>query len=142
MPLRQYDPKLVIITLGAIPLSGFADGTFLKIESNEDAFSLQVGTDGEACRSRSNNNSARLTFSLMQSSLSNDLLTAQHELDKAAPFGIGCVPLLIKDMSGRSVYAAEKAWIARRPSAEFGREASAREWTIDTDDLKALDGGN
>lgn len=142
MALRVYDPKQVVIAFGAIPVSGFADGTFLNVEQNEDAFSLQVGTDGEACRSRSNNNSARITFTLMQSSLSNDLLSAQHELDKALPLGAGAVPLLIKDLSGRSLFTCQKAWIVRYPSAEFGREATGREWVIETDALIAVHGGN
>lgn len=142
MALRVYDPKLVIITLGSIPMSGFADGTFLNVDYNEDAFSLQVGSDGEGTRTRSNNNSARVSISLMQSSASNDLLSALHELDKAAPGGIGAVPLLIKDLSGRSLFVAEKAWIVKAPAAEFGREAAAREWVIETDDLKAFHGGN
>lgn len=142
MSLKQYDPKNVLITLGAIPVDGFADGEFVKIENNEDAFTLQVGTDGEATRSRSNNNAAKITITLMQSSLSNDLLSSLHNLDKAVPGGIGCVPLLIKDLLGRSLYAAATAWIAKRPSASFAREAGPREWVIETNELIPFDGGN
>ena len=29
MAVRTYDPKQVIITVGGVPMSGFADGTFL-----------------------------------------------------------------------------------------------------------------
>ncbi len=142
MALRTYDPKLVLITLGAIPISGTADGTFLNIEQAEDAFSMQVGSDGEATRTRSNNNSATITVTLMQSSASNDLLSTLHNLDLALPNGAGCAPLLVKDLSGRALFVAEKCWIVRAPSAEFGREAAAREWQLMTDDLKRFDGGN
>lgn len=140
--VKPYDAKQVLITLGAIPISGFADGSFVKIENNEDAFTLQIGTDGEGTRSRTNNDSATVTFTLMQSSLSNDLLSALHNLDKTLPGGGGIVPLLIKDLSGRSLYLAQTAWIKKRPSAEFGREAGPREWVVETDKLIPFDAGN
>jgi hypothetical protein len=142
MALRQYDPAKVLITLGNDLLSGYADGTFLNVEQNEDSYTLQMGTDGEGTRTRTNNESARITVTLMQSSASNDVLSALHELDKAIGFGAGCVPLLIKDFSGRSIFSAEKAWIVKPPSSEFGREATGREWMIETDKLIGFTAGN
>lgn len=142
MALRQYDPKSVLIVLGAIPVSGFADGTFCAIEFREDAFMLQIGADGEGARSRSNDRSASITFTLQQTSQSNALLSALHVTDIASPGGAGCVPLLVKDALGNSIFAAEKAWIVKMPVSEYGREAGTREWKIETDRLDALDGGN
>lgn len=142
MTAKQYDPKAVTIVVGTLPVSGFADGTFLRIEQNADAFSLQVGSDGEACRTRSNDNSATITLTLMQSSLANDLLSDLHALDKSLPAGAGCVPLQVKDLSGRSMFIAQQCWIKKAPAAEFGREAGPREWTLETDSLIAYHGGN
>ena len=142
MPLRTYDPSQVIIVFSGIPISGFADGSFLTVEQNEDSFVLQVGTDGEGTRSKTNNRSGRVTFTLMQSSLANDLLQAQHTLDLLSPSGDGIGPLLIKDNSGRSLFSAEKAWIVRAPTGEFGREATSREWIVESDDLNQSHGGN
>jgi hypothetical protein len=132
-----------MIIAGGVPISGFADGTFLSVENNEDAYSLQVGTDGEAPRSRTNNNSARFTITLQQGSLGNAILSGLHTADKLAPGGVGCFPVLVKDLGGTSLYACEKAWIVKRPGAEFGRESGSREWIIETDNLAiAIDGGN
>lgn len=142
MTVKQYDPAKILITFGAIPISGFAPGTFLKIDASEDAFTLQVGADGEACRTRTNNNSGSVEISLLQSSRVNDLLSQQHELDKISINGLGCVPLLIKDLQGGFIASAQKAWIRKRPSAEFGDAASARTWVIDTDDLRVIDAGS
>lgn len=142
MPLRTYDPSQVTIVFAGIPISGFADGTFLSVEQNEDSFTLQIGTDGEGTRSKTNNRSGRVTLTLMQSSMANDLLASMHSVDLLSPSGDGIGPLLIKDISGRSMFAAEKAWIVRAPTGEFGREATSRDWVIETDHLIQSHGGN
>ena len=142
MPLRTYDPSQVTIVFAGIPISGFADGTFLSVEQNEDSFTLQIGTDGEGTRSKSNNRSGRVTLTLMQSSLANDLLASLHSVDLSSPGGDGIGPLLVKDNSGRSLFTAEKAWIVKPPTGEFGREATSREWIIETDHLIQTHGGN
>jgi hypothetical protein len=66
-------------------------------------------------------------------SASNDTLSAQHALDEAS--GNGAVPLLIKDLSGRTVAEAPNAWIRKLPMVEFGREVGTREWVLDCDEL-------
>lgn len=141
--LKVYAADEVEVIFGPIPLNkGTADGEFLRIEQNEDAFTTQVGTDGETTRSKTNNRSCRMTVTLMQTSDTNDLLSATHELDKNAPGGPGILPFIVKDMSGRTLHMAETAWIVRAPTASFGREAGPREWIFETNFLARLDGGN
>lgn len=142
MTLHTYYPDQVAMVFAGIPITGFADGTFLSVEQSEDSFSLQVGSDGEACRSRTNNRSGRVTFTLGQWSAANDLLSALHNVDISTPNGDGIGPLLIKDNSGRSLFAAEKAWIVKPPTGEFAREAGSREWVVETDSLVQQHGGN
>ncbi len=142
MPAKVYNPKDITIIFGPIIVSGFADGTFLSIDFNEDAYSLQVGTDGEGTRSKTNNKSATITFTLMQSSDTNDLLSALHQTDISTSGGDGIVPFLVKDLQGTSLYVAETAWIRKAPTSEFGREAGPREWAIETDNLVAFIGSN
>lgn len=143
MPLRTYNSADVSIVFAGIPMSGRADGAFLSVERNEDSYSIQVGTDGEATRSKTNNKSGRITITLMQSSQANAALSAFHN---AAEAGItdGIAPFLAKDNSGLppSVYAAEKAWIVRHPTGEFDREAGPREWVLETDNLIIFHGSN
>lgn len=142
MAVKVYDPKSVIISVGTFVLEGFADGTFVTVERNEDSFTLQVGSDGEAVRSKSNNQSGRITAQLLQSSPANDLLSALHATDENSPSGDGIVPVIVKDLNGTSLYTAQHAWIVKGPSAEYGREATAREWVIETNKLIANYGGN
>jgi hypothetical protein len=143
MALKTYNADEVLISFGPILLNaGFADGEFCRIENNEEAFAVVVGTDGDTTRSKTNNRTARITVLLMQSSDANDLLSAVHETDKNAPGGPGILPLMIKDNSGRALYMAETAWIVKQPDAAFGREAGPREWIFETNALVTHTGGN
>ena len=142
MALHTYDPAQVTIIFAGIPVSGFAEGTFVSIERNEDSFTLQVGADGEATRAKSNNRSGRVTLTLIQSSIVNDAFSALLAVDENSPSGDGIGPLLIKDLSGRTLVAAETAWLVKPATAEFAREATEREWVIETDRLNTFIGGN
>jgi len=139
MALATYDADKLVMVFAGIPITGYADGTFVGIDNNEESFGLMVGSDGDACRYKTNNNSARITFTLGQWSVTNNLLSALLTLDiEGVTEGIG--PLLIKDLSGTSIFACEKAWLVKPPLADFDRAPTNREWIIETDNLKRLDG--
>lgn len=140
MAAKTYDPSQVAIIVGGFQITGFADGSFLTVARNADAFALYVGTDGEGTRAKSNNKSGRITLTLAQSSDSNAILSGIAVADELSNNGI--VPVLIKDNSGNSLYAAETAWIVKAPDSEFGREIGSREWIIETDNLAVFVGGN
>lgn len=142
MALGTYDPAEVSLVAAGVPISGFAPGTFITVEYNEDAYSLTVGSAGDACRARTNNNSARITFTLLQSSISNPLLSAAHTLDRLTPAGDGVLPSGIKDNSGTTLIAAESSWIVKYANVEFSNEVTNREWVIETDYLNTLVGSN
>lgn len=142
MTLSTYDPDDVTLVFFGIPISGYADGTFVSVEFNEDSFTLAVGTDGDACRAKTSNGSGRATLTLMQSSKTNDALSAVHALDILTPSGDGIGPFLMKDNSGTTLYAAEKAWIVKPPTTVFSREVESREWILESDKMVAHVGGN
>jgi hypothetical protein len=142
MGVKNYDPAANVLVFAGIPISGFADGTYVSVEQNEDSYALTVGADGEGCRSKTNNRSARVTVTLMQSSLSNDLLSALHNVDLASPAGDGIGPFLMKDLTGTTVMAAEKAWLVRFPTSSYARDPETREWIIETDHMIQNVGGN
>lgn len=140
MAAKTYDPSQVAIIVGGFQITGFADGSFVTIARNADAFALYVGTDGEGTRAKSNNKSGRITLTLAQSSDSNAILSGIAAADELSNNGI--VPVLIKDNSGVSLFAAETAWIVKSPDSEFGREVGTREWILETDNLAVFVGGN
>lgn len=139
---KTYDPKQIIVTFGGIIAQGFADGTFLSVSFNEDQFALTVGADGEGARAKSNNNSARIELTLMQTSITNDLLSAVRRADASLPGRAGVLPLQIRDVLGTTLYEAMDCWIVKSPDVEFSKEISERTWILETDYLFDFVGGN
>lgn len=135
-----YDPKEVAVICGAKILSGFADGTFVTLERNSPAFNLKVGVDGEGTRAKSNDQSGKVTVVLMQSSESNDDLSAFAAADELS--NTGTFPLYVNDKSGRTLASAVTAWVQKYPNAEFQKEVGTRTWVLETDELILFIGGN
>ncbi len=140
--LTTYDPDDVSAVFAGIPIAGYADGTFVEIEQDEDDFSLTVGSDGEACRAKTNNRAASMTVTLLQSSATNDLLSAKRNADILTPSGDGIGAFMVKDNSGTTVCNAQKAWIVKPPAVVYSRGVEARAWTFKTDSMDWFVGGN
>lgn len=138
--LHTYDPKNVSLIVGGVTIKGYADGTFINAERNEQAFNLKVGASGEGARAKSNNKSGKVTITLLQTSSSNDSLTAFAAADELSNTGV--VPILIRDNSGRTLITALSSWVQKYANSEFGKEISNRVWIIETDELNIFVGGN
>lgn len=137
--LYNYSADEVLITLGGILVSGYAAGTFVSVERNEDSFALYTGADGDGTRAKTNNRSGRVTLTLAQSSQSNAALAALLALDERGAAGAGVKPLLVR--SGSDIHTARTAWIVKPAMAEYGREVSEREWIIETNELETTTAG-
>ena len=137
--VRTYDASKVVVVFGANILSGFADGSFLTVERSEDSFTVYVGSSGEVARSRSNNKTGTSTLKLMQTSLSNDILSAYMVADELS--GQGIVPFQVKDLQGTTLVLAKESWVLKPADAEFARETGEREWKIQHAELEVFIGG-
>lgn len=137
---KTFDPAKFEIIFGGKIISGFADGSFIIIRRNDQAFNLKIGTDGQGTRVKSNNFSGQVQFNLMQSSPSNDDLSAIAQADELTNGGVN--PLYIKDGTGNTIAAAATAWVQKLPDSEFSNEALTRQWIIETDRLEYFIGGN
>ena len=140
MSVRTVDPKNVIVTIDGIPMSGYADGTFLEITADTQQFTKVVGADGTTTRVKSNNYGGVLTLTLSQSSPSNDVLSGLLNADRAANLGI--FPILIKDLSGTTLIFSATGWIQQFPDSAWGTDINNRAWSIDLADIDILIGGN
>jgi hypothetical protein len=140
MPVRTYDPKQVLVLIGGAPMSGFADGSFVSVERTADTFSKVSGADGIVSRAKTNDRSGSLVLTLAQTSPMNDVLSGFAVADELTNLGV--IPVLIKDNSGRSVLVSAFGWVRKPAKADFGKEISNREWTLDLADLDMFDGGN
>lgn len=134
-----YDPKLVILALGEIVISGYADGSMIQASRDADSFTKHVGADGEVSRTRNRNRSGSVTVTLKQTSLTNDALSALLAADEL--LGTGVRPLTLRDMSGTTLLASDRAWIRKPADAEFARDQSDRQWVFDCATLSGVVGG-
>lgn len=134
-----YDPALVVASFAGIPIAGYADGTFVTVERNNDSYTLMVGAGGEAARARSRNSSGKVTFTLLATSPVNDLLSAVWHADELLGVGVGSV--IVKDLQGTTLCVANNAWITKAPKIEFGKEVGTREWVIEAESIYMSAGG-
>jgi hypothetical protein len=135
-----YDPQLVSFTFRGLNITGFATGSAITAERNEDTFALSVGIGGEAGRAKNANRSGTVTIQLQHTALANDLLSAIAVEDERLGTGVGA--LMVKDHRGNTLLAAINAWIRKMPAVEFSNEISAREWVFETDALEMWVGGS
>lgn len=140
MGLKTYDPKQVVLTIGTHAVSGYMDGTFINAARNEDAFTISVGADGETTRVKSNNKTGRVTLTLKQSSDSNDILSAIAAADELGNAGI--VPILLKDLKGRTLGTAARAWVVKVPEIVYSKGVEGRAWIFESDEFLPFVGGN
>jgi hypothetical protein len=111
-------------------VSGYSDGTFVGIEPAGDGITKKTGCDGEIVRSIDPDKSATVTVTVQQTSPT--VASCQNQYDKDRSTGNGTFPILVKDMKGGLIFAAQDAWVVNAPSREFGKEDADREIEIAT----------
>ncbi len=139
--VKIYDPENVDVIYAGVPLSGFAEDTFVTIEAEADDWFEVDGVDGDLTRSKNMAQKYKVTFHLLSSSKSNAHLSALRALDVSETGGAGVSPIMIRDRNGTSLFVADKAWIMKPPTATYGKQASAREWTVRVKGAQFFDGG-
>lgn len=135
----QYDPSQVAFNVGGIDTNGFADGTFIKIARNKDAWTTVVGSDGEGTRVKSVDISGTITCTLSQSSPSNDYFSSLATKDESS--SSGSVPLLLKDANGTTLVKVKVGWVKKKPDSEFSNANSNREWVFESTAIQYDVGG-
>lgn len=141
MSVKTYAPGQIKIVMGAVALSGLAEDTFVTVAEIGEGITSVSGADGEVARSMSRDSRLRITVSLMQTSDSNALLTAMHQADKASD-GQGALPVAVTDLRGKSLHAADSAWIVKTPDAGYAAKTGNRDWVIETGPSINIVGGN
>jgi len=127
--IGTFDFKKLTVIFGVAKLTGFADGDAVEVAEDSPAFNSVGGADGYVDRIKNNANFLKITIRLRQTSPTNDILSALHAADRVSGTTL---PLLIKDRSGNTLFAAAQSWIEGFPNAPFGNEAKTREWIIKT----------
>jgi len=138
MALETYDPGKVVVIFAGKTITGLVS---IKVSRDEDTWKKTADMAGNISRTRNRNRAGGVELGVSQTSSANDVLSAQARLDELT--GTGAAPLLIKDLSGRTVVKADNAWITKPADAEFAmNDQTARPWKLDTGPLDIVIGGN
>jgi hypothetical protein len=137
---KDYDPNKVTITVGGNIIEGFADSTFVTVSRNNQTWAVASGASGEHARAKSNDKTGNVELTLMQTSASNDILSAYMLLDESSA-NSGKFPFAISDANGNTLIAAVEMWVQQPPSVEYGKELGDRVWTLEAGDLEMFVGG-
>jgi hypothetical protein len=127
---RSYVSSRVLVLVSGVPVSGLAEDTFVTIAPMSDRVTSAVGADGEIARSINPDRRHTITLALQQTSASNDVLSTLAAADELSDGG-SVFPVMVQDLSGRTLAAFSQAWISRMPDIAFGPTSATREWTLE-----------
>jgi Protein of unknown function (DUF3277) len=130
--MRAWNVKDLAISLNAVPLSdgGYGEDEVMKLEWEEDQFTVYVGADGEVSRAATNNGLAKVTLTYAHTAAANDRLTALLKADLAATNGAGAGVYSARDVNGRMLVTSERAWVMAYPSVTLGKNIQTIEWPL------------
>lgn len=146
--LSTYAPNDVTIIISqqssgiAHIISGFSEDSIVQIERNAETFTMYTGADNTSTRIYNANKSAKLTVALQQTSASNDILSQLYANDAETRDSTGLFSIHVKDLSGRSDYFSDDAYIGVVPNSNFANSMQTREWVIHAHNLETIIGGN
>jgi len=123
--LGKYDPDQVVIQVGPIIVSGYADGTFVSIERDDNEINKgHAGAGGEVSRTKNNNRMGTITFTLKQTSPSHRSLMLLKESDINFPMSV------VNNSDRKFSALSAESWFKTEPPREFGDEESMVEYQI------------
>ena len=140
LTVKTYDPKAITLAWGPVIVSGYADGTFLKVTRSGNAFEKKKGAEGTVERINKNAYDFTVEVTLLQTASANTVLSGLMDADQLG--NVGVFPLIIKDLLGQTLFSAPQAWIAKDPDWEDGDDLNTRTWTFETGPAAQLVGGN
>lgn len=124
-----YSPNQVSLTLGSYPITGFAPNSFIQVEQMAKSFEIVKGMRGINSRKRNLDKSLRISFRLLQTHDTNNILTQIHETDLST--GAGRFEVTLTDLSssedgnGKGQIISRKAFIEGYPDIVYSNGLEA-----------------
>lgn len=125
--LTTYSPEEVIVTIaGMHTVTGYVDGTFIRIYKDSKPVTKMRAMDGSVARVYSPETTWSFDLTIMQSSVTNDILSAFWNVDQVTQ--MGKFPIMVKDGRGSSLFIAATAWVEEMPDLTFSNQIEGRTW--------------
>ena len=135
--VAEYDADQIKVSIAGIAVakgagkSGYGDGEFLSFKKVNPSFKTVEGTDGSIARSKMNSRLVQIELTLLQTSATNDRLTALWLSDENSPNGQGIGSFVAQDLQGTTKLMCTKCWISQPPDMSFDRTAKGRKWMLE-----------
>lgn len=127
--MRPYDFNTYALIIAGNIITEFFDGTAIEVEKPEDDFTEHVGAGGDVALARNRHEIVQITFTLQQTSPSNDVLSSLLEQHKATNVPPGAA--LLKDSLGTTVVGGDSCWITKPSNVGLAAgEVSGRTWVV------------
>lgn len=136
---KTYDPSKLILSFKGVQISGYADGTFIKVTRDTKTFSDKPGAGGDVVRTRSHDKRGAVVVTLQDAAQSNDTLSNNIVQDELKGNQVGALQLT--DGNGTTLVSASQAWVVAPADPEYANESGNREWTIRAAELDIFVGG-
>lgn len=137
MAFRTYSPervKVVIAQGAGYNVVGFAEGTFIEASRNSENTTTSAGAAGDIGITKIADKSGTLTMTLMQTSPSNQVLSAiqnaQDMADDILRFDIG-----VMDPSGGFLMVCKSCHLQIPASVSLSSDQEDKEWTFFVEEL-------
>ena len=125
--VRTYDPKKHVITFLGNIITGFSDGDFIEI-TGDDGFEMRKGAAGDEDRINKNETGKNMNVTLMQTSISNDILSSIYESDAINNDGKG--PLQMVDLNGTAVLYSAQGYLKKNADTTKGDSLGNTVWNF------------
>jgi Protein of unknown function (DUF3277) len=126
---QTYDFKKVSTIVDGVYITGYMDGSVIKVEKNEDDVIPHVGSDGEVTYAESADQTGTITLTLKQSSASLPFLQQLRKSKKIFPIQI------VDNNTNTYRTGGSEARILKMPDREWGNELQPVEVKIHVADL-------
>lgn len=138
-----WDGAQLSVVIGALPLKSLSDGDSVIFRRNNPLYNSRAGNDGAVGRARVTDKRAQFEIRTQQTASVNDELSAMFNMDSITEEGQFVGPIMVKDLSGRTVISAGQAWLMSLGDVGFESGAvGERTWTFECADSVAFIGGN
>lgn len=118
---KVYDPKKVIVIYDGQVITGFADGSMVGAEKNEDNVMPHVGVLGEVSFAVNADNTGKVTISLASNSPFIKILANKARRNTIAPLSV------INMNSGGVNVSGTEAVILKAPDVTLGKEIESQD---------------
>lgn len=129
--MGSYSPNDVAVSIDGVPITGFAEGSFIDAEFDTDAATMTEGADGNAAVAmKKGMRKGTVTLRLMQTALANNLLNTYLKAQQGAAFAGAFPNFQVLNMQGGERVSMPRAVIAKEPQISYSDGIEAREWKI------------